>query len=371
MILPGTKLLDRLILGDLTPKLLASIAAFSAIFLVTGPFLAASRFQAKGIPWWVIAQFIGWDFTAFVRYTFPMGMLLAALLGFDRLSRDSEAVALFAGGIPFRRIMVPVLGLGLVVSLIGYLFNDQIASYALQRSNAISQHRQDLLGETTKPFDFATRKDGKLTATIHVEQGYDALAKAMRQVTVTEYGADGQPRQIYYAARATPHGSGFRSWTGEDVTVANLQAPGGIGHLQLFEFGEKINQTPENLAFLQRDPDTLNFHDLRRQITELRAGSGDSADIRNAEVTLWFKISLPFSCLIFGLVGAPLGLRSPRAAKGSGYVWALSILMGYYVIYTTMQNMATGGSVSPILAAWLPNIIGLLVGSGLIWKASV
>jgi len=369
--IPGLKLLDRLILGDLMPKLLASIATFSAVFLITGPILAASRFEAAGIPWWIIAEFVGWDFTAFIRYTFPMGMLLAALLGFDRLSRDSEAVALFAGGISFGRIMVPVIGLGLLVSFIGYLFNDRIASYALQRSNAISEHRQDLLGETSKPFDFATRKDGKLTATVHVEQGYDAQAKAMRRVTVTEYGADGRPVQIYYAARATPHGTGFRSWTGQDVEVASLMPLGGLAHVNQLELGEKINKTPENIAFLQRDPDTLNFHDLQRQITELRLGGGDSADIRNAEVNLWFKVSLPFSCLIFGLVGAPLGLRSPRSAKISGFVWALPILLGYYVIFTTMQNIATGGGVSPILAAWLPNIIGLLVGSGLIWKASV
>ena len=202
------------------------------------------------------------------------------------------------------------------------------------------------------------------------EQGYDVLARAMRRVTVTEYDADGRPSQIYYAARATPHGSGFRAWTGQDVTAVSLQAPGGVGHFDHMELGDKINKTPDNLAFLQRDPDTLNFHDLRRQIAELRAGSGDSADIRNAEVNLWFKISLPFSCLIFGLVGAPLGLRSPRSAKISGYIWALPIMMGYYVVFTTMQNIATGGGVSPILAAWLPNMLGLLIGSGLVWKAS-
>ena len=79
---------------------------------------------------------------------------------------------------------------------------------------------------------------------------------------------------------------------------------------------------------------------------------------------------MPFSCLIFGLVGAPLGMRSPRSGKVSGAVWALPIMLGYYVIYMTMSNVAQGGGIPPILAAWLPNIIGLCVGAGLIWKAS-
>ena len=85
---------------------------------------------------------------------------------------------------------------------------------------------------------------------------------------------------------------------------------------------------------------------------------------------LWFKVSLPFSCLVFALVGAPLGLRPPRSGKISGYVWALPIMLGYYVIYTSMSSIATGGSISPILAAWLPNILGLGVGTGLIWGAA-
>lgn len=363
------KLLDRLILLDLFPKLVGSIAVFSAIFLITGPILAASRFQAMGLPWWVIAQFIGWDFTQFVRYTFPMGMLLAALLGFDRLSRDSEVVALFAGGISFLRIIAPVVGLGLAVSLVNYVFNDRIATYAKARVADFNNHRQDLIGETTRPLDLANRSDGKLQVAVHVERGYDVIAKALRQVTITVYSPDGRPSQIFYAEHAIARGNGFKTWTLYNGFVSNCQGIPVITPFPKLETNE-INKTPENMSFLQRDPETLNFRDLQRQINELKAGGGDSSDVRNAEVGLWFKVSLPFSCLIFGMVGAPLGLRSPRSGKVGGLVWALPIMLGYYVIYMTMSNVATGGGVSPILAAWLPNIIGLFVGAGLIWKAS-
>jgi len=362
------RILDRLILLDLLPKLAGSIAVFSAVFLVTGPVLAASRFQALGFPWWVIAQFVGWDFTQFVRYTFPMGMLLAALLGFDRLSRDSEVVALFAGGVSFLRIIAPVVGLGLAVSLVNYVFNDRIATYANARVADFNNHRQDIIGETTRPLDLADRPDGKLQVTVHIEKGYDVLAKTLRQVTITVYGPDGVPRQTIYADRARPHGSGLKTWTLYNEQSTDLATGLKIQNSRIDTF--QINKTPENMTFLQRDPETLTFRDLQRQINELKAGGGDSSDIRNAEVGLWFKVSLPFSCLVFGMVGAPLGLRSPRSGKVGGLVWALPIMLGYYVIYMTMSNVATGGAVSPILAAWLPNIIGLFVGAGLIWKAS-
>ena len=365
----GVKLLDRLILNDLTPKLLASIAAFSALFLVAGPLLAASKYQALGFPWWAIAQFMGWDLIGFLPLTFPMGMLLAALLGFDRLSRDSEVVALFAGGIPFLRIIAPVIGLGLTVSLVNYVFNDRIASFAHAWVADFNSHRQDVIGETTRPLDLANRSDGKLQVTVHIEKGYDVIAKALRGVTITVYSPDGRPNQVIYADRAIAKGSGFKTWTLYNGYLYNCQGVPANSPFPEMQTNE-INKTPENMTFLQRDPETLNFRDLQKQINELKAGGGDSSDIRNAEVGLWFKVSLPFSCLIFGMVGAPLGMKSPRSGKVSGLFWALPIMLGYYVIYMTMSNAAAGGSVPPILAAWLPNIIGLFVGAALIWKAS-
>ena len=364
------KLVDRLILNDLIPKLLAAIAAFSLMLLILGPLLASARFQAAGIPWWIIAKFVGWDFTAFVRYTFPMGMLLAALLGFDRISRDSEGVALFAGGISLLRIMAPVVGLGLVVSLVNYVFNDRISSYAAAQVADFNNHRQDIVGETTKPFDLANRKDGKLQTTVHIEKGFDAQAKVLRQVTINFYDADGKrPVQTIYADRAKSQGAGLKEWTLFDGQLTDLTT-GAVSKFDHAADTIGLQKTPENMAFLQRDPETLSFHDLRRQIAELKSGGSDSADVRNAEVGLWFKVSLPFSCLVFALVGAPLGLRPPRSGKISGYVWALPIMLGYYVIYTSMSSIATGGSISPILAAWLPNILGLGVGTGLIWGAA-
>ncbi len=363
------KLLDRLILQDLTPRLLSAICAFSMMLLIFGPILAMSRFIAAGFPLWIIAEFVGWDFTGFVSYTFPLGMLMASLLGFERLSRESESVALYAGGISFGRIIVPVIALGLAVSFVSYLFNDRIAPYANLRVAEFNDHRQDIIGETTKPFDLANRKDGKLQTTVHIEKGFDAQAKVLRQVTITFYDADGQPRLVTYAARAKSHGSGLKEWTLYDARVVD-QATGLVTHHDQFDDIVGIQKTPENMAFLQRNPETLNFHDLQRQIKEMKAGGSDNADIRNAEVGLWFKTSLPFSCLIFGLVGAPLGMRSPRASKLSGAFWALPIVMGYYVLYVTLQNLAQGGGVPPLLAAWLPNILGLFIGAGLIWKAA-
>ena len=362
------KLVDRLILLDLVPKLLMSIALFSTLFFALGPLIAATRFLKTGLSWGVVLAFMGWDFAGFISFTFPLAMLVAALLGFERLSRESEAVALFAGGISFGRMIRPVLGLGLLLSVIGYMFNDSVTSYANQQVADIKEHYEKYLGESNKPFDFSSNKDGHLV-TVHIEKGYDVREKAMRQVTITVYDTQGRPSLLLYADRAQAHGANFRSWTLHNGTQAILTAPGGVSTFSVAE-SSQLNTTPENIQFLHRDPETLNFRDLQRQIEAMKADGEDPGTIRNAEVSLWFKTSLPFSCLIFGLVGAPLGMRSPRSAKVSGAVWAIPIMLGYYVIYMTMSNVAQGGGISPVWAAWLPNLLGGIVGAGLIWKSA-
>lgn len=370
-LLVGLPLLDRLIWGELLPKLFLGVALFSLLFLVAGPLLAAARFLSSGWPFWVVAAFVGWNFTGFIALTFPLGMMIAALLGFERLSKDSEAVALFAGGVSFPRMMVPVFALGLLVSLVSYQFNDKIASYAnLQKANILAR-RDQLFGETSKPFDFVNRDDkDHLQITVHIEKGYDPITKTLRQVTITTYDTSGHPALITYAERAQSLGRGLKTWRLFNGTATSLggtvpfraETPDG----QTYD----LDKTSDNMDILRRDPETLNFRDLQTQIRQLKAQGKNSKEIRNLEVGLWFKTSIPFACLIFGLVGAPLGMRSPRQARFGGAVWALPIMLGYYVVYTSLSSIAQGGGIAPLLAAWVPNILGILVAAGLIWKAS-
>ncbi len=364
-------LLDRLILVELLPKLAMGVALFSMLFLVAGPLLAAARFLSAGIPFWVVMAFVGWNFTGFIALTFPLGMMVAALLGFERLSKDSEAVALFAGGVSFPRMMVPVFLLGLLVSIVSYQFNDRIASYANAQVADIKDHRDQIFGETSKPFDFTNRDDkGNLQIMVHVEKGYNAVTKTLRQVTITTYDTEGHPTIITYAERAQSLGRGLKTWRLFNGTATSLrgvvpmraETPDG----QTYD----LDKTSDNMDILRRDPETLNFHDLQTQIRQIKTQGGNSKDIRNLEVGLWFKTSIPFACLIFGLVGAPLGMRSPRQARFGGAVWALPIMLGYYVVYTSLSSIAQGGGIAPLLAAWIPNILGIFVAAGLIWKAS-
>ena len=366
------KLLDRLVFSDLLPMFGLGVATFFTLWFAADPLFKATKYMSLGVPLPVVLRLVGWNIPPVLALTFPMGMLLAVLLGFGRLSSDSEAVALFAGGISFGRILAPAIALGLAASLIGYEINDHVASYANQRLAGITNGIKAGLGEgggTVQPLDFPVRLKGKMQYLIHADQGVDIHAKAMRDVTIVHYDAQGRPAETYYAQKAV-YQSG-NNWTlvnGQVYTGWPVPILTSAGSAKVFDLGKNL----ESASFLERDPETLTFHDLQRQIALLRRerDSAHSSVLLSAEVLLWGKIALPFSALIFTLVGAPLGLRPQRAGKYTGWLLAILIIFAYYVLFTTLGSVARSGHFSPLLAAFLPNFIGLAAGTGLIWKAS-
>jgi lipopolysaccharide export LptBFGC system permease protein LptF len=98
------KLVYRHILSDLVPAFLLSVILFAGfIWIAGGPLLNAVNDLAKGVSFWIVAQLMSLFLPAMLVLAFPMAMLIAVILGFNRLSAESEAVAMFASASRFIR----------------------------------------------------------------------------------------------------------------------------------------------------------------------------------------------------------------------------------------------------------------------------
>jgi lipopolysaccharide export system permease protein len=67
------------------------------------------------------------------------------------------------------------------------------------------------------------------------------------------------------------------------------------------------------------------------------------------------RLSIPFACLIFGLIGAPLGIRRSRSGKSAGIAIALLVFLIYYIILGGSSNLSQTGAYSSLVTFWLPN----------------
>lgn len=76
-----------------------------------------------------------------------------------------------------------------------------------------------------------------------------------------------------------------------------------------------------------------------------------------AKVELSKKFAIPFTCLLFGLLGAPLGIHSSRGGKSGSFATSIVVILLYYMGLIFAQNMGKSGQVEPYSAIWVPNII--------------
>jgi LPS export ABC transporter permease LptG len=87
-------------------------------------------------------------------------------------------------------------------------------------------------------------------------------------------------------------------------------------------------------------------------------------------VELHKRFALPVAALVFTLVGFPLGIRSHRGGRAAALALSFGIVVGYYILYNSMEGFALRGRIPAGVAVWIPNAILAVMGA-LLLRASV
>src|SRR5438128_11913574 len=105
----------------------------------------------------------------------------------------------------------------------------------------------------------------------------------------------------------------------------------------------------------------MNLRELVEQTRMLR-NTPDREAYWAAKVQIHKIFSIPFACLVFGILGLPLGITNRRGGKSSGFSLSIGIILFYYILINNGEAMAQSGKVSPAIGMWTPNAILLVLG---------
>jgi len=360
------KTIDRQILGELAGPFCFGVAAFTSIYFAGNYLLRLTQDIVKGLPVGVAAEILLLYLPYVIVMTLPMAALLAVLLGFGRMSSDSEVVALFASGISFYRVVAPVILFGLAVTGLTILLNEVVAP----RTNLASARlRQEILKvpiTPDKPLFLIDREEDVTNAVIYVRGGYDAPTQTLRDVMVTMF-RNNKPSVVFIAKLAK--WGGKEKWTLSDGEWHSLTGQGASSG-SFSKWNTKsvnIGMTPEEVAMEQRTMDQMTYRELREFTRQTAERGGATAEL---EVSLYNKLSLPLACLVFAMVGAPLGRRRHRGGSSVGLGLSIVIIFSYWMLWHYMVALAKSGQIQPLVGAFLADGLGLLLGGILIVRAS-
>jgi lipopolysaccharide export system permease protein len=356
---------DRLILSELIGPFVGSALLFTALFFAGGELMRLAEYLQKGESFLVVAQLVLVSMPGVMTYTFPMAMLLSTLLGFGRLSSDSEIVAITAAGVSFERVIAPVALMGLAVSLVGVWFNNAVVPAASRQRNAIIERYTSGAGNVSLRRQTFSIRSGSLLTQVTVEGEANLSTGELNQVIINLVN-DGELVTTIAAPKAVWK-PGTKDWVLKDFWFAKKSGNSGqIGNSALLESQEVALDTPTNLQVLvNKRPEDIDTLQLLKNIPVLRQMQ-DFAKARKLEVEVAKRNSVPFAAFAFGLVGAALGVRPNREGRGVGFGLSVIVTFAYYVMLNVATIIAQNGGLPANVALMIPNVIGFLVAIFLI-----
>lgn len=360
--LNNTKILDRYILKQVIEMFLMGVFIFTTIIFASDTFITLIKQIAKfGIPFKVAFIMILLNLPAVIVMTIPMGVLLATVMTLNRLSLSSEITVMRACGIGLNRIAKPIFIFAIVMALSSFYINEKIVPVMTQQSTklALWALEQKHVPDGKENFVFKESGDnGVLKRLFYVGL---SKKKTLYNVTVLDNSKEGTIQVLQAReGHTTPQGWEFEK--GATYTVAN---DGQVLNTTLFDtsvvkFGLDLSKTEnKNLA------KEKNFAQLLKYLS--------SSDISQADrqiytIELFDKIALPITTIVFVLLGVPLAITPPRVRYNRGFLFSILIIFAYYVVRALSLSFGEAGSLTPFLAAWLPNLVLTVWGTFMYYK---
>ena len=366
--------LYRYIFRDLASPALLGLAIYTFVLLMNAIFDVAEFAIKKNLPITAVLKILALSLPQLLTLTIPMSVLLGVLIGVGRLSADSEIIAMRASGIGYWRVLFPVTALGLVgwalcSSLI--LWVEPEADYLRHRLGSRLMLRSDLRKEL-KPRVLFEDIPGMLLYADLVYSGGSSLERVILSqsdpqgrdlLTTARRGrldydtATGRMRLFLedgVTHRANPTDSVDYQVYGADRQMALREPDGG------FKLRTRLLKEPQ-----QRNYREQSLQDLRESWE--KAGALEHQPTRDRlrasiEVVWHERFALPVACLVFAFVGFPLGIYNRRGGKSSGIAISLGVVLTYWLILTTGEQLATENKLLPIVALWSGNVIFVILG---------
>jgi lipopolysaccharide export system permease protein len=359
--------MDRYIFREMLPWFFLTMAVLTLVLFLQKLFRLADLVVSKGATILSTVKVLVFVMPGFLVITIPMSLLVASLMTFGRLSADSEITAMKSSRISLYRMIRPVFLFSVIAfavtaftslvlvpgansALKAHLFN-MVKSRAMVGiepgvfSNAfdgmvIYVDRMESL-DTMEGIFISDERSAKEPYAIVAKQG--ALITDQRSMDVTLALRDG-------AIHTVPR---------EEEAYTKMEFDAARLHLD-------INNTLVQRGAPGRGFDDMGSNELLREIRRARLEGKPSGPL---EAEFHKRLSIPFACLVLGLVGAPLGIRRSRSGKSAGVAVAFLVFLVYYMVLGTAANLAETGTLRPLPAYWVPNgLMALAAGLFVIKK---
>ena len=398
-----------------------STLTLMGIFLLQFMMKFADRLVGKGLDTWLLIQLVVFNLSWMLVLVVPMATLVATLMAYGNFSQNNEVTILKSSGVSLYKMMAAPFIASIFLAVLLFLFNDKVLPDANHQARIlmqdISQQKPTLslepgfFSQEVSNYAILVREINSTTNELSGLTIYDYTTPAKINVVTANTG------KIYFTA--DQKNLVMDLWQGEihesDVKNSGLyrklifdkhrivmdgsqfsfhQSQGGIRGERELDIdtmkaivGNFRAEREQHLNFLNADTDKFFLIDssfisvypkqsgtvedkivLARVLDKIRTAKNNitskarsvefsDREIEKYEVEIYKKYAIPVACIVFILIGAPLGVM----VRKGGFGVAASISLLFFLIYWAFliggEKLAERGFFSPFIGMWAANFV--------------
>ncbi len=350
------RLLDRYIAREVASHSLLGLAVFTFVFFVPQLVRLMDLVVRHSGGAGSIALLFVSVLPPVLVFAMPMAVLVGVLIGIGRLSADSEIVALHASGISLRRLLVPIGYVAVTFFGITLFITLWLSPLAVRTLRGL----EDEILSSQAPFAVQPRIfDERFPGWVLYVQDVTAAATHWRGVFLASSG---------------------NSSSSSITTAENAYISEGPGKNQIeIRLGAGDTQTYNPRKPEAYSVSTFGATEIPIDLSKSSGASVTNTSVTDAEMTLptllsvrgpgWRnahvefqrRIAFPVACLVFALLGVPIGVRPRRGGRAAGLILTLVLIGGYYFIFVTGDHFAQQGKLPPWAGVWAANIVAAII----------
>lgn len=382
------KILDRYVLREILPPFGLGLLVYSFVLMANQILQYPELFISQGVSFTDSTKLLIYLIPAILAFTVPMAVIMGILAGLARMSSDSESVAFKSLGISHARMARPLFFFALfgwaatsvltlyITPRFNYLWLQTTVSAVLDKAQikvnarefnpsipGLVLYLEDINpdGDWNKAFIAFNSAPGESRIVVADRGRLNFYPEPKRAIVelfnaVQHYSRAGEP--LYYEWSASAH-------TEQDLDFSGLanafSSEKRAREQNINELGAALAAARAESARLSAEKEALIRGGSTPKEASLRTNEfavrQKEREIRTLLVETHKRFALPFVCLIFVLMGLPLGLSTKKGGRSSGFTISLVIILAYYIFITFGERLALDGRIAPWLGIWGGNIV--------------
>ncbi|GHU84431.1 membrane protein [Spirochaetia bacterium] len=344
-------LLDRYLLRQFFPVLAAAITMFVMLLLLIDLFANIVKYLNYEVPITRILLVSLYYLPKCISYALPLSLLFAAAYTLGDLYARNELTSIFSSGIPYWRFILPLVVVGVLVSVFSFFFQDALVIPTLKQKNDLSRTLLHQQKQENNSDIVIKARNGQVIYSIDY---YDINAESLNGVSIIEQNENREFVALIRAPRAV--------WTGEYWSFSNAL---------IYEWENEfltVKPLPATDVFREH-PEIFRRNAVEAEALPAREAAYLVRDLKNAglpfigaQAEYYRRFSFSAMSFVVLVLSISMGGRFKKNILLMSLFSSLAAAVVFYVMEMVSMMMAKTGYLPPIVGAWFPIVFFSVVG---------